>query len=1061
MAAMAQHYRCANGHEWEASGTLVDCPQCGAAAEDDEYPDELPPPPPRPLPSSTLSPKAAAAPGALPALPGYEVLRELGRGGMGVVYLARDRRLGRHVALKMILAGSQSCDAERARFRLEAETVARLQHANIVQIFEVSEWNGQPYLALEYVSGGPLSKQLGKPLPPESAAALAETLARAVQYAHDQGVIHRDLKPGNVLVAGGEWRVAGEVNLPATRHGPPATPKITDFGLAKRLDGDSGTTESGSVLGTPNYMAPEQAAGRVREVGPAADVYALGAILYELLTGRPPFLGASPMETVLHVIQDEPAPPRLLNSEVPRDLDTIALKCLQKEPRKRYASAGALADDLRRFGEGRPILARPVSRAERIWRWAKRNPTAATLGCAFFGALLAGTIVSTFFAFQSFRKAASYLDMQQTAERHLYLARMNMAARAWEEGQIVRVLELLEQTRPAATGGIDLRGFEWFHLWYRCHEHDLHVVRAHEGLIHQLDWSSRGVVASVGADGHVKLWDGGNGELLAELREGGLPMVSVAFSPDGRTLAAGDEVGVVRVWDVVRRLEIRSLNCGGEVMRCVAFSPDGAWLLASSAGGSFWRWETSDWRGGRFDSPNAGSTNGIAFVPDGSRFISVGNDGRVMFRDANSSSAASVKAVDGYLSAVAVSSDGRLVASGSVNGPIKLWDADTRKLVKEYVGLAGDAAAVEFIGEGRFLLSAGISGALTIRNIQGQQVRAIAHTGPIESIAVAPDQKSVAMAGPDGQIKWARLEPPTEGMTEHADRVYAVAISSDGRVAASASRDGMIKVWNVATGDLRGEWSAGAYPIRAVAFASTDDQLVTAGGEGFVHIWDIQTRREVSSWKAAKHAVFGAAWFPDRRRLATAGYTDPAITVWDVETRRQIARWELGHDRAWCVAVSPDGKRVAAGGSKGEVRAWEVDTGKELLVATRGDGWIWSVAFSPDSSTIVAGTENGAIARWDAATGAALPSLPGHPVMVRALGFLPDGRTLFSGSDDGTIRLWDLLGGEERARLTAHAGQTVWNIAVTPDGRTLISAGSDNRLRFWRSALRKEADARR
>jgi tetratricopeptide (TPR) repeat protein len=299
----------------------------------------------------------------LPVLPGYEILQELGRGGMGVVYWAWQSGLYRSVALKMILAGAHAGPNELARFRTEAEAAARLQHAHIVQIHDIGQHDGRPFLALEYVDGGSLARQLdGTPWPAVRAVPLLETLARAIAHAHRQGVVHRDLKPGNVLL---------------TKAGQP---KVTDFGLAKLLAGGGDPlTRTGVILGTPSYMAPEQAEGKTQEVGPAADVYALGAILYELLTGRPPFKAATPLETVRQVLSSEPVPPRRLQPGVPRDLETICLKCLHKEPARRYATAEELADDLRRFQAREPIVARPVGRLERAWKWARRRPAAAAL----------------------------------------------------------------------------------------------------------------------------------------------------------------------------------------------------------------------------------------------------------------------------------------------------------------------------------------------------------------------------------------------------------------------------------------------------------------------------------------------------------------------------------------------------------------------------------------------------------------------------------------------------------------------------------------------------------
>ncbi len=349
----------------------------GAAA--DATTDEATPAPARGMGQPLPSGRRPAPP--RPALPGYEIIEEIGRGGMGVVYKARHVRLNRLVALKMILAGAHASADQIARFHIEARAVAQIQHPGIVQIHEDGDHEGLPYFSLEFVPGGSLSQSIdGKPQPPRSAAMMVIALCRAMAEAHSRGVIHRDLKPANVLL---------------TIHGQP---KITDFGLAKQMDADSRQTRSGAIMGTPSYMAPEQAWGQTHEIGPLSDQYALGAILYEMLVGRPPFQGATALETLELARNQEPVSPTRLQPRLPIDLETICLKALQKDPAKRFPDAAAMAEDLRRFLDGEPIVARPVGNLERLWRWCRRNPRVAGLAAAVVLLGFAITVGSAAFA---------------------------------------------------------------------------------------------------------------------------------------------------------------------------------------------------------------------------------------------------------------------------------------------------------------------------------------------------------------------------------------------------------------------------------------------------------------------------------------------------------------------------------------------------------------------------------------------------------------------------------------------------------------------------------------
>jgi serine/threonine-protein kinase len=370
-----------------------------------------------------------------PVVAGHEILGVLGHGGMGAVYKARHLKLDRVVALKMILAGSHASPDQVSRFLTEAQAVAHLQHPNIVQIYEVGEADGLPYFALEFVDGGSLSDRLrAGPQDAPAAARLVETLARAMDHAHANGIVHRDLKPANILLT-----AAGDL-------------KITDFGLAKRLEGDTGQTRTGAILGTPGYMAPEQAGGELRGITPATDVYALGAILYHLLTGRPPFQAATPMDTVMQLLEQEPVAPSRLTARLPRDLETICLKCLRKEPEQRYPRAGDLADDLARFLSGRSILARPVGRPERLWRWTRRNPGVAALAAAVLLLLLAVSVTSTAAALLIGREKEQAVQARHEAETNADLARRAQAQAEAAERQAKTAEQQAKTAQETAEG---------------------------------------------------------------------------------------------------------------------------------------------------------------------------------------------------------------------------------------------------------------------------------------------------------------------------------------------------------------------------------------------------------------------------------------------------------------------------------------------------------------------------------------------------------------------------------------------------------------------------------
>jgi serine/threonine protein kinase len=502
----------------------------------------------------------------LPAIPGYEILGELGRGGMGIVFKARQVALNRLVALKMIHAGELADLDSLTRFRTEAEAVAKLQHPNIVQIYEVGEADGRPFFSLEYVGGGNLAERVGgQPQAPAVAASLVEELARAVHYAHAQGVIHRDLKPGNILIAECGSRIA-DSNTEGNGQSPisnpqSAIPKIADFGLAKYTAGPGrpdSPSRRGLIVGTPQYMAPE--AGTTPEtVGPAADIYSLGAILYEMLTGRPPFRGGSAIDTLLQIRLLEPIPPRVWQPKTPRDLETIALKCLAKEPASRYSSARELAEDLRRFRDGVPIRARPASLRERAWKATRRHPLVASAGLALALIGVAGCAALAWRWHLAEAALSSTADQLSEVEWNLYRTRIGQARDLIRDGKFAAAAETLRQCEPHADRP-DHRGWEWHYLHrFASDRRDPVTISADAagGAFADIASSPDGRRTATVTNGMLVLRDAATGQDLLLLRlpsqaTGTAPRVS--FSDDGRRLTvtwpggtatwdAGDEVG--------------------------------------------------------------------------------------------------------------------------------------------------------------------------------------------------------------------------------------------------------------------------------------------------------------------------------------------------------------------------------------------------------------------------------------------------------------------------------------------------------------------------------------
>lgn len=1014
----------------------------------------------------------------------YERGRELGRGGMGVVYQARDTQLGRSVAIKVLLAGPYANLTDLDRWRREAEAVACLAHPNIVQILEIGNHDGRPLIVLEYVAGRNLSELIaGRPQPAQFSAELLEKLSRAVHFAHQRGIVHRDLKPSNVLLATTENRDA--VSL---RQGDGETvryePKITDFGLAKRFVGDSSQTRTGALIGTPSYMAPEQT-GVSKYVGPASDVYSLGAILYELLTGKPPFEAESVLETARQVVWDEPVPPSRLAPRVPRDLETICLKCLRKEPYKRYATADALADELRRFLTGQPIQARPISIWQQTVRWAWRRPAIAALVAVSAVALTTVLMLNLWHTAElkksnqrltdalaetesertraereqaeAERQSERYREQLNKSQRGLFALQLAQVESLWRDDP-GRGLVLLEDSSVCP---LHLRDFTWRYLYGLC-KRDRRVLAAPDQALTWVALSPDGrQAAAIGNDQRVRIWNlaaapapdsDARPKILPATTQ---PILSAAWR-DGETLLFVEKNGATSSWDLAADGRHETILEGTVAASCAAFTLTAKYLVLGYPSGEVKLCDVTRNKVQHTLAAHDGAVQSVAFSRDERWLVTCGIDGAIRVWDVPSGQRQIeiTPRTDPAL-AVAFAPNGELLATGHNDETVKLWQPANGKLVATLKGHLSGVIALSFSHDGQTLASGSRDLSVRLWDVASRQPRTslTGHAKSVTSLSFSADDLTLISASLDGTARvWQTATPaPFTEWAGHRDRILALAFSPDGQTLASSSKDMTVKLWDRATGRVKFTLER-VHRVRRIVFTRDCKLMITASEDRSVRLWDPATGKQLEMLTGHQGQVFGMDLAPDERTVVTAS-DDHTLRLWNLPDREVRAAFGDQADSTAVVVYSPDGQLVVSAGADRAIRVWAVASQKLLHTLAGHQGWVHGLAFSPDGTTLVSTSYDETARLWDTRTWQTREVLRGHTGYVMFAAFSPDGQTLATGAGDrwspveGEVKLWDATTGHLRVTLHGQTGPVVFD----PQSQDLATGSEQGVIRLWQA----------
>ena len=990
---------------------------------------------------------------------GYELIEKVGIGGMGEVWRARQLKLNRIVALKMVKGSAVVGPKEMIRFLAEAESIAAIRHPNVVQVFDYGESGGRPFLVMEYLPGGSLNdrlRQVGR-MAPDQAAELVQQLATGVQAAHDQQIVHRDLKPGNVLFdANGE-------------------PKLTDFGLAKRT-GVSDLTTTQVVMGTPAYMPPEQARGETKFVGPAADVYSLGVILYECLTGTRPFDDVSQIGLLRKVAEDLPDRPRKRVPDLPRDLELVTLKCLEKRPVDRYPTAGRVAEELRRYLAGEPLSVRTSGIVERAARWARRKPTQAALyALGLLAAILGGLgglaawqwrqavvvgVEAERQRVEAERQSEEAQRQRERFERSEYGGTIRVAHQEWRDDNVPATLSLLEGTRA------DLRGWEWRYVWRLCHAERL-AIRGHEKAVLSASYSPDGHrILSAGADGTVRLWDAETGvEVMPPRRPRAGAVLSASYSPDGRWIAVAYEGARTCLLDGrTAELRLQRDGCIGKVTPSTFF-PRNHRIVTASAYGTIriLGLGPDDGEGLAIENGPDGTVYAAAFHPDGNRVLVAGDDGMAGVweiqkpDDAEEPEPISLKGHIGMVLGAGYNPDGTRIVTAGADGTVRIWDAKTGASLRVLKGHSGAVNGATFGPGGRRILSAGADRTARLWDAEtGERLQVIkGHTGAVTTASFHPDGRSIVTASDDGSVRvWdAQAGPESRELAGGHGPLRTGAYSPDGRLVVLGGDDGVARIQDARTGEVVHTLGGTLRVVHSAAFDPTGRRVVVAGDEETVRLWAVDVHPATVERELRGHTgtVHAANFSPDGQQLVTACF-DATARVWDARGGRCLAVLR-GHTQTVNAATfDREGSRVVTASDDATARIWNPRESRCLAVLEGHSGKLYAAAFDPRGDRVVTAGEDETVRIWDANRGTELFRLKGVLDGVRGLAFSPNGDRLVTVGDDATLRVWDSRWGALVLALR-RGDRPIHTVAFAPDGDQILTAGDDGAPVIWEAAL--------